>query len=96
MTDKQTKASVFQRGDTWWIRLYADGRDIRFSTGLKEEDRAKRYLRSWLPLYQECQRLGIKLVPKEGLFQMAKRIESAWIRIERLIAQMRERGFLLG
>lgn len=88
-------ALVYRRGDTWWIQLYTDGKQVRFSTGLKKKMKAERFLKSWLPLYQECQRLGIKFKPSEGLFQMANRIEAAWIRIERLISKMRDRGFLL-
>jgi len=88
-------AGLYQRGEMWWARVRAGGKVYRFSTGLTDKKKAEKYLKSLVPLMHECIRLGIRMRPgREGLFQLAKRIEAAWIKVEQLLAKMRERGFL--
>jgi len=88
-------ANLYQRGEIWWARVQAGGKVHRISTGQTEREKAERYVSVLVPLLYECVRLGLKVrVGREGLFQMAKRVEAAWIRIERLLAKMRDRGFL--
>lgn len=66
----------------------------RFSTGIEDRERAGRLLRTLIPMLHECRRLGLRVNPARGLLILAKEIESAWIRLERLLAKMRDRGFL--
>ncbi|GAG45363.1 unnamed protein product [marine sediment metagenome] len=88
-------ANLYQRGEMWWARVKIAGKVHRFSTGQTEREKAERYVNVLVPLLHECNRLGLRFrVGREGLFQMAKRIEAAWIRIERLLSKMRDRGFL--
>ena len=88
-------AGLYQRGSVWWMRVQVRGKVHRISTGQTEREKAERYVRVLVPLLHECARLGLRVrLGREGLFQMAKRIESAWIRLERLLAKMRDRGFL--
>lgn len=39
------EGSLYQRGSTWWICVYANGKQIRESTQTGDEERAKKYLR---------------------------------------------------
>jgi len=88
-------AGLYQRGSMWWARVRVGKKTHRFSTGLTDQGKAEKYLKALVPLIHECLRLGIRVRPgREGLFQLAKRIEAAWIQIERLLAKMRDRGFL--
>ena len=88
-------AGIYQRDSMWWARVRVGKKIHLFSTGLTDQSKAERYLKVLVPLIHECLRLGIRVRPgREGLFQLTKRIESAWIRIERLLSKMRDRGFL--
>jgi integrase len=39
------EGSLYQRGQTWWICVYANGKQIRESTQTSDVERAKKYLR---------------------------------------------------
>jgi len=91
-------ANLYQRNDSavWWVQFHEGGEQFRFSTGLTDRDRAARFMSIYLPMLRECRRLGIRCKPSDGLLTIAKRIEVAWIQVERLVEKLRQRGFLSG